>query len=196
METILVTGGCGYIGSHTCIKLLENDYNLLLIDSLVNSSQDILLKIKKILDLKNIAFENKIQFIKGDLRDKMWLDSVFKSYIKSKRPIKKVIHFAGLKSIFFSINNPLEYWDSNVKSTLSLLSIMKENECNFLIFSSSASVYKINGTSLLRETDKLEPSSPYGRTKLCIEQVLRDLFQSDKRWKIANLRYFNPEGSH
>ena len=196
METILVTGGCGYIGSHTCIKLLENDYNLLLIDSLVNSSQDILLKIKKILDLKNIAFENKIQFIKGDLRDKMWLDSVFKSYIKSKRPIKKVIHFAGLKSIFFSINNPLEYWDSNVKSTLSLLSIMKENECNFLIFSSSASVYKINGTSLLRETDKLEPSSPYGRTKLCIEQVLRDLFQSDKRWKIANLRYFNPVGSH
>ena len=126
----------------------------------------------------------------------MWLDSVFKSYIKSKRPIKKVIHFAGLKSIFFSINNPLEYWDSNVKSTLSLLSIMKENECNFLIFSSSASVYKINGTSLLRETDKLEPSSPYGRTKLCIEQVLRDLFQSDKRWKIANLRYFNPVGSH
>ena len=196
METILVTGGCGYIGSHTCVQLLENNYNLLLIDSLVNSSIDTIFEIKKILDLKNIDIENKMQFIKGDLRDKLWLDSIFKKYIESGRPIKKVIHFAGLKSIFFSIKNPLEYWDSNVRGTLSLLSTMKDNKCNFLIFSSSASVYKINGTSLLKETDKLEPSTPYGRTKLCIEQVLVDLFQSDKSWKIANLRYFNPVGSH
>ena len=196
METILITGGCGYIGSHTCLKLLESNYNLLLIDSLVNSSKNSLVKIKQILNFKKIDIENKIEFIEGDLRDKLLLDSIFEKYITSKRPITKVIHFAGLKSIFYSINDPLEYWDSNVKSTLSLLTIMKKHKCKFIIFSSSATVYKHNGTYLFKETDILEPTSPYGKTKLCIEQILRDLFQSDKSWKIANLRYFNPVGAH
>ena len=106
------------------------------------------------------------------------------------------MHFAGLKSIFFSIKDPLEYWDANVNSTLSLLSVMKKFGCYTFIFSSSASVYKPNGLNLFKETDQLLPLNPYGRTKLCIEQILEDLFHSDKRWKIANLRYFNPVGSH
>ena len=196
MDTVLVTGGCGYIGSHTCISLLDSDYNILIIDSLVNSFKENFEKIKKISLKKVIDYDERIQFIQGDLRDKLWLDSIFEEYKESKRPIKKVIHFAGLKSIFFSIKNPLEYWDVNVKSTLSLLLSMKKYQCYFLIFSSSASVYKLNGDSLLEETDILEPLTPYGRTKLCIEQILNDLFQSDENWRIANLRYFNPVGAH
>ena len=196
MDTVLVTGGCGYIGSHTCIALLNSNYNILIIDSLVNSFDNTFEKIKKVALQKRFDNDERIQFIKGDLRDEIWLDSIFDEYIKIRRPIKKVIHFAGLKSIFFSIKDPLEYWDTNVKSTLSLLSSMKKNSCYTFIFSSSATVYKPNGSNLLKETDPLLPLTPYGRTKLCIEQILKDLFNSDKRWRIANLRYFNPVGSH
>ena len=196
MDTVLVTGGCGYIGSHTCISLLNSNYNVLIIDSLVNSFKNSFDNIKKIAQLKGNNINERIQFIKGDLRDKVWLDSIFKEYIEFKRPIKKVIHFAGLKSISFSIKYPLEYWDANVNSTLSLLSSMKKYDCYTFIFSSSATVYKPNESNLLKEVDPLYPLTPYGQTKLCIEQILRDLFNSDKRWKIANLRYFNPVGSH
>ena len=124
------------------------------------------------------------------------MDNIFNEYIKSQKPIRKVIHFAGLKSISYSIKDPLEYWDSNVNSTLSLVKTMKKYQCHFLIFSSSATVYKSNGFNLLKEIDTLQPSTPYGRTKFCIEEILRDLFHSDKRWSLANLRYFNPVGSH
>ena len=196
METILVTGGCGYIGSHTCVSLLNSNYNILIIDSLVNSFETTFETIKKIAQKKGFDNNERIQFIKGDLRNKDWLDSIFKEYIEFKKPIKKVIHFAGLKSISFSIKYPLEYWDANVISTLSLLSVMKKYNCFNIIFSSSATVYKPNHSNLLKETDPLYPLTPYGRTKLCIEKILRDLFDSDKRWKIANLRYFNPVGSH
>ena len=196
MDTVLITGGCGYIGSHTCISLLNSDFNILIIDSLVNSFESTFEKIKKISFRKGISNKLSIQFIKGDLRDKIWLENIFSEYIKSNRPIKKVIHFAALKSIFFSIKEPLEYWDTNVISTLCLLSTMKKFNCYTFVFSSSATVYKPNGSNLLKETDELLPLTPYGRTKLCIEQILGDLFNSDKKWKIANLRYFNPVGSH
>ena len=196
MDTVLVTGGCGYIGSHTCISLLNSDCNILVIDSLVNSFESSFEKIKQISSRKGIQNNAKIQFIKGDLRNKLWLENIFSEYVMSNRPIKKVIHFAGLKSIFFSIKEPLEYWDTNVKSTLSLLSVMKKFDCFNFIFSSSASVYKPNASRLLKETDDLLPLNPYGRTKLCIEQILGDLYESDSRWRIANLRYFNPVGSH
>ena len=196
MDTVLVTGGCGYIGSHTCISLLKTNYNILIVDSLVNSFESSFEKIKEISSRKSTLNNERIQFIKGDLRNKQWLENIFSEYARTNKPIKKVMHFAGLKSIFFSIKEPLEYWETNVKSTLSLLSAMQKFDCHTLIFSSSATVYKPNGSNLLRETDPLLPVTPYGRTKLCIEQILRDLFDSDKRWKIANLRYFNPVGSH
>ncbi len=196
METILVTGGLGFVGSHTCVKLLENNYNIVIVDSLINSSRDILDKIKEIFNLKGVKVNHKIQFIEGDLRDRFFLENVFNSYSKTDRPIKFVLHFAGLKSIYASIKMPIEYWDANVSSTISLLSIMKKYHCFSLIFSSSASVYQSKGQNLLKETDVLKPITPYGKTKLCIEEILRDLSECEECWRIANLRFFNPVGSH
>ncbi len=196
METILVTGGCGYIGSHTCVSLLENNHNVLVIDSLINSSKDTLEKIKKTVSFKCQTNNQNIQFIEGDLRNKIWLENIFNDYLKADKPIKSVIHFAGLKSIYDSIKSPLDYWDSNVNSTLSLLSVMRKYHCYSLIFSSSASVYKSKGFKLLKETDEILPRTPYGKTKLCIEEILNDLFDCEEKWRIACLRYFNPIGSH
>ena len=197
MSTILVTGGCGYIGSHTCINLLENNYKILIIDSLINSSRITISRLKSLLEKKGLDLEEKITFIEGDLRNKEFLNKVFLKYSKTKNPIKFVIHFAGLKSINTSIKFPLDYWDMNISSTLSLLSVMKKHHCFSIIFSSSATVYKPNGLNLLNEDDLLEPKTPYGKTKLTIENILKDLFISDKEnWKIANLRYFNPVGAH
>ena len=196
METVLVTGGCGYIGSHACVSLLEKNYNVLIIDSLVNSSEDTFENIKKTVFARGINVNNNIQFIKGDLRNKALLENIFSDHIKSDKPIQSVIHFAGLKSIYDSIESPLEYWDSNINSTISLLSVMQKYNCYSLIFSSSASVYKPKGCKLLKETDEIVPSTPYGKTKLCIEQILNDLFTAEKKWRVACLRYFNPIGSH
>jgi len=196
LETVLVTGGCGYIGSHTCVALLENNHNVLIIDSLINSSRDNLDKIKETLSLKGIKNHNNIKLIQGDLRDKLLLENVFIDYLKSEKPIKSVIHFAGLKSVLNSIKSPIEYWDSNVSSTISLLSVMQKYRCFSFIFSSSACVYKPKGLNLLKETDEVKPSTPYGKTKLFIEELLFDLFACDKNWRIASLRYFNPIGSH
>ena len=196
METILVTGGCGYIGSHTCVSLLENNYNVLIVDSLINSSEDTFDNIKKSIALKGLKINEKIQFIKGDLRNKLWLDNIFNDYLKANKPIKSVIHFAGLKSIYDSIKSPIEYWDANISSTISLLSVMQKFHCFTFIFSSSACVYKPKGFKLLKESDKTIPCTPYGKTKLFIEELLSDLFACDKNWRIASLRYFNPIGSH
>ncbi len=196
LETVLVTGGFGYIGSHTCVSLLENNHNVLVIDSLINSSKNTLEKIKKTVSFKGTSINDNIQFIEGDLRNNEWLENIFSDYVKADKPIKSVIHFAGLKSIYDSIQSPLDYWDSNVKSTVSLLSAMRKYRCYSLIFSSSASVYKPKGFKLLKETDETIPKSPYGKTKLCVEEILNDLFASDKNWSIASLRYFNPIGSH
>ena len=129
LDTILITGGCGYVGSHTCIPLLENNYNLLVIDSLINSFEDAIENIKKIFSKDGIDIKDRIQFIKGDLRNKDWLDKIFGDYRKSNKPIKFVIHFAGFKSIYNSVKSPLEYWDNNISSTVSLLYVMKKNEC-------------------------------------------------------------------
>ena len=197
MNTVLVTGGCGYIGSHTCINLLENNYKILIIDSLINSSRNNLSRIKELLEKKGIDLAEKITFIEGDLRNKEWLNQVFLQYSKTNNPIKSVIHFAGLKAINSSIKLPLEYWEMNISSTLSLLSVMKKYHCFTIIFSSSATVYKPIGLNLLKEDNLLEPKTPYGKTKFTIENILKDLFMSDKeKWKIANLRYFNPVGAH
>ena len=196
METILVTGGCGYIGSHTCVALLENNYNVLIVDSLINSSEDTFDNIKKTIALKGLNINGKIQFIQGDLRNKLWLDNIFNDCLKANKPIKSVIHFAGLKSIYDSIISPIEYWESNISTSISLILTMKKYQCYRLIFSSSASVYAANGMKLLKETDIIKPVTPYGKTKLCIEEMLNDLFISNTDWKIASLRYFNPIGSH
>ena len=198
MGTILVTGGCGYIGSHTCISLIENNYKVLIIDSLENSYIATLSKIKEIFLRKGIDVNNSISFIKGDLKNKQWLDTVFYKYSETKNPITSVIHCAGLKSTESSFVNPLEYWDTNLSITLSLLTVMKKYSCYNMIFSSSATVYKHKENNLLKESDPLEPTSPYGRTKLTIELILKDFLKSNlnEPWRIVNLRYFNPVGAH
>ena len=197
MNTILVTGGCGYIGSHTCISLIKSGYKVVIIDSLINSYEDAYKKILLILKSESKEFVKKLEFIKGDLRNKKLLRKIFSEKKKERNPISSVIHFAGLKSMEESIKTPLEYWEANVESTLSLLHIMDEFDCNNIIFSSSASVYKPKNDALLKERDFVEPLSPYGKTKYAIETILNDLyFSQEAKWSIANLRYFNPVGIH
>ncbi len=196
LETVLVTGGCGYIGSHTCTCLLKKGFNIIIIDSLVNSHKSSYLKILEVCRNENKKFINMIKFIEGDLRNKNLLSEIFANQKKEGNPISSVIHFAGFKSIEESIKLPLQYWGTNIESTLRLLDVMDKYECYSIIFSSSATVYKPQNL-ILHEESFLEPQNPYGRTKLAIEIILKDLYLSNKKkWRIANLRYFNPVGAH
>lgn len=197
MNTILVTGGAGFIGSHTCILLLKKGFNIVIVDSFINSSEKIIKKIKKICFLDNIDFENKFNIFKCDLRDIVKLREIFSIYKNEGNHIESVIHFAGLKSVNDSICNPLEYWDVNITGTISLLRVMEENKCNTIVFSSSAAIYKANEFQLLKESSDIKSITPYGNTKAYIEEFLKDIYKSSKNdWRIANLRYFNPIGSH
>ena len=197
MSTILATGGLGFIGSHTCINLISHGCNVIVIDSLVNSSIDNLAKIKNIVNLMNNSNKGDIYFYEGDLRNTKWLKEIFEKQIVLKKPIDSVIHFAGLKSVEESVLEPLRYWDININTTLSLLSVMAKFNCYELVFSSSATIYKsIEGKKVCENTLQ-DPINPYGNTKVSIEKLLKDLYQSEKNnWKIINLRYFNPVGSH
>ena len=197
MSKILVTGGAGYIGSHTSLLLLEMGYEVLIIDSLENSSSKVIERMKRILSFKKGNFRGKIDFIEADLTDYKLLKNIFIEKQELGQPINGVIHFAGLKAINESVNNPLKYWDINLLSTINLLKVMQSNNCNNFVFSSSAAVYGLNKNKLITEDSELMPINPYGKTKLTIENILKDLFDSSSnKWKIANLRYFNPIGSH
>jgi len=184
---ILVTGGLGFIGSHTCVQLLENNYNLFLIDDLSNSKIEVLDKIKYLSKSNNI-----INFYQGTILDKKLLENIFES-----NNINCVIHFAGLKSVAQSISNPLQYYDTNVNGTLVLLEIMKKYNCYNIIFSSSATVY---GEQVYPVNETCQTgigiTNPYGKTKYMIEQILYDLALSNSKWGIIALRYFNPIGAH
>jgi len=181
---ILVTGGCGYIGSHTCVELLNENYEVVIIDNLSNSKEDVIDKIEKISN-------KKVKFYKGDLRDESLLRTIFKENI-----IDAIIHFAGLKAVGESVLYPLKYYENNIGSTISLLNIMNENNCKKIIFSSSATVYGSPETLPIKEDSKLSTTNPYGTTKLFIERILEDVYKSDKEYSIAILRYFNPIGAH
>lgn len=181
---ILVTGGAGYIGSHTLIALDEAGYDFVVYDNLSNSSKESLKRVEQII-AKPIVFEE------GDIRDEKKLDEVF-----SQHQISAVIHFAGLKAVGESVEKPLEYYDNNVNGTLVLLSVMKKHQCKKIVFSSSATVYGDPHTTPIKEDFPLSATNPYGRSKLFIEEILRDLFVSDNENKIILLRYFNPVGAH
>tara|TARA_Y100000739_G_scaffold229495_1_gene244409 strand:+ start:415 stop:1476 length:1062 start_codon:yes stop_codon:yes gene_type:complete len=198
MESILVTGGTGFIGSHTCISLLENGKRVIIIDSLVNSKEKIIDNIALIINkLNNSKLEGQLVFYKGDIRDEEFLKNIFLDAIKKSIPIKSVIHFAGLKSIEESIINPLIYWDVNVRGSLILFKVMNHFECRTIVFSSSASIYEISNNEPLDEQSIINPRNPYSLTKATIEKILNNLYQSSKKeWRIANLRYFNPIGAH
>ena len=193
MKVILVTGGAGFIGSHTSLVLLEKGYELFIIDSLVNSNNDVINKIKKISNKNN----DKLHFYEGDLRDKAFLKTVFNRAYSMGKPIEAVIHFAGLKAVEESISEPIKYWSNNVNGTINLLELMKLFNCKKLIFSSSATVYGLSENNKLNENSKIEPINPYGETKKAIENLIRDCYRSETEyWKIIILRYFNPIGAH
>ena len=181
---ILVTGGLGFIGSHTCVELLNANYKVVIIDNLSNSNIDVLDKIEQITS-------KRPKFYKIDLCNKEKVREVFK-----ENKIDAVIHFAGYKAVGESVNNPLKYYRNNLDSTLTLLEVMKEEDCHNLIFSSSATVYGTPKKLPIKEDFPLSTTSPYGTTKLMIERILKDVSISDKEISIIVLRYFNPIGSH
>ena len=184
METILVTGGAGYIGSHTCVQLLEHGYNVIVVDNLCNSCEESLIRVQKITN-KTLKFYNI------DLCDKELFETVFK-----ENKVDAVIHFAGLKAVGESVAKPLMYYQNNLISTLNLIELMEKYECKNLVFSSSATVYGDPISVPIDETFDLHVTNPYGRTKLMIEDMLRDYAFVNKDKNIALLRYFNPIGAH
>ena len=197
MKTILVTGGAGFIGSHTCLLLLEKGFEIFVVDSFINSSPKSLNGILKILKKEGYDYEKNLHFFNIDLKNEKKIEDVFKLAFDRKKSIEAVIHFAGLKSVSESIHNPLSYWENNVVGTINLLKVMERFHCKTFVFSSSATVYKANSEKLLKEDDICIPINPYGYTKLTIENILRDLYNSDSsHWRIASLRYFNPVGAH
>ncbi|MDD6224287.1 MAG: UDP-glucose 4-epimerase GalE [bacterium] len=181
---ILVTGGMGFIGSHTVVELLENNDEVIIIDNLINSKIDVLDKIEKITG-------KKPAFYQINLCDKDLVEKVF-----SNHQIDVVIHFAGLKAVGESVEKPLLYYQNNLISTLNLLEVMKNHNCKKLVFSSSATVYGSPKFLPIKEDFPLSTTNPYGSTKLFIEHMLKDLYTSDPEWSIAILRYFNPIGAH
>ena len=197
MKSILITGGTGYIGSHTCIKLIEKNYRVIIVDSLINSSYKSIIRIKKILKKKFQDIDKRLFFFKGDIRNELFLKDVFNKFHSENSKVESVIHFAGLKSTLESISNPLAYWDVNVYGSINLLKVMDIFNCNEIVFSSTANVYDPSFSSNLDENSPLNPINPYGYSKLTIENILKNIYQSNtNKWKIAILRYFNPIGAH
>ena len=196
---VLVTGGAGFIGSHTCLALLEKGYEITVIDTYINSNKE---SLERVLDLfkKNNKVENldiDMDIEIADIRDEKILDKLFFRYRNFGKPIQAVIHFAGLKSVKESVLNPLLYWDVNVNGSINLLRVMDRYDCRTIVFSSSATIYGLSNDLSLKENTEIKPINPYGRTKVVIEQILNDIYNANNdKWKIANLRYFNPIGAH
>ncbi len=181
---ILVTGGAGYIGSHTCVELVNEAYEIVVLDNLSNSSEESLNRVKKITG-------KSFDFYKTDLLDMNGIKGIF-----SDHKIDAVIHFAGLKAVGESVLIPLKYFHNNITGTLNLLEAMKDAGVKNIVFSSSATVYGDPASLPIKEDFPLSATNPYGRTKLIIEEIMQDLYLSDKNWNIALLRYFNPVGAH
>ena len=197
MMRILVTGGLGFIGSHTSISLLEKGFEVFILDSNINSSEFFFERMKKLIKRIDINLIKKVKFFKGDTRNSNFVEKIFEEAIQEGNPIKGVIHFAGLKAVTESILKPLTYWDINLVGTLRLLQNMDKYDCKNLIFSSSATVYGFSKKNLIDESSLINPINPYGFTKASIEILLKNLFESKSNdWRIANLRYFNPIGAH
>ena len=192
---VLLTGGAGFIGSHIALLLLERGYDVLILDSFANSSSNVIERIENFLD--NKALKYKLRVINGDIRDKKILEIIFSKCVKENKPIEVVIHLAGVKSVCESLTNPLYYWDVNVSGTLNLLLTMKEHQCYSLVFSSSATIYGLSDYVPILEEQKISPITPYGQTKVAVENLFYDLYKSNVNlWKICSLRYFNPVGAH
>ena len=181
---VLVTGGAGYIGSHTCLELLRAGCEVVVVDNLANSREESLLRVQKLTG-------SSLEFHQVDLLDREALETVFR-----RSSIAAVVHFAALKAVGESVARPLHYYHNNLTGTLNLAAVMNQFEVRKLIFSSSATVYGNPGAVPVEEDSPLIPVNPYGRSKWMSEEVLRDLHRADERWKITLLRYFNPIGAH
>ncbi|MDX1618449.1 MAG: UDP-glucose 4-epimerase GalE [Balneolaceae bacterium] len=184
MQSILVTGGAGYIGSHTVLELLRDGYDVIVVDNLSNSNQEALNRIREITG-------RELTFYQADLLDKSRMDEIFETH-----PIDAVIHFAGYKAVGESVEKPLSYYHNNITGTLHLCEAMQARGVRNMVFSSSATVYGDPDEVPIREDFPLSATNPYGRTKLFIEKILRDLHTADPEWNISILRYFNPVGAH
>ncbi len=185
MKSILVTGGAGYIGSHTTLQLLEDGYHVVVLDNLSNSSVESLRRVEEIT-------QQPITFVEGDIRDEAVLETIF-----GNNDIDSVIHFAGLKAVGESVEKPMEYYENNVYGTLALCKMMQLHGVKNLVFSSSATVYGDPISLPLRESMSTgHPTNPYGMSKLMVEHILTDVYHSDNDWNIVLLRYFNPVGAH
>jgi UDP-glucose 4-epimerase len=182
--SILVTGGAGYIGSHTCIELLNAGYDVVVVDNLCNSSEEALARVRKITG-------REVKFYKIDLLNREQLTEVFQ-----KEKIDAVIHFAGLKAVGESVQKPLEYYHNNITGSLVLFEVMRQFGVKDIVFSSSATVYGNPRTVPIKEDFPLAVTNPYGRTKLMLEEIFRDIYAADKDWNMILLRYFNPIGAH
>ncbi|MDE6540358.1 MAG: UDP-glucose 4-epimerase GalE [Ruminococcus sp.] len=184
MSKILVTGGTGFIGSHTCVELLSNGYEIIIVDNLSNSKEAAVSRIEKITG-------KKVTFFNVDICDYDALSGVFR-----ENDIQAVVHFAGLKAVGESVRKPLEYYTNNINGTLVLLKVMRENNCKKIVFSSSATVYGMNNKAPYTEDMPTSATNPYGYTKVMIEQILRDVCVADEDFSVVSLRYFNPIGAH
>lgn len=184
MQTVLVTGGAGYIGSHTCVELIQKGYQVVIVDNFVNSVP------QSIQRIQNITGQT-VKFYQGSVQDAVLLNQIF-----TENQIDWVIHFAGLKAVGESVKQPLKYYENNIGGTLVLLQVMQARGCKKLVFSSSATVYGEPERLPLTEDCRLHTTNPYGTTKLVIENILRDLSAADPSWRIVILRYFNPVGAH
>ena len=184
MKRILVTGGTGFIGSHTCVELLNEGYDVVIIDNLSNSKKEVVGYIEQITG-------KKVKFYEGDVCNKEILKRIF-----TENKIDAIIHFAGYKAVGESVSKPIMYYRNNIDSTLSLIEVAEKHGVKKLVFSSSATVYGSPKSLPIKEDFPLSTTNPYGSTKLMIENILRDLHKSDNDWSIAILRYFNPIGAH
>lgn len=182
--SILITGGAGYIGSHTSVELLNAGFEIVMLDNLSNSKLDALDRIKEITG-------NNFKFYKSDLLNRDELQTIF-----SENNIEAVIHFAGLKAVGESVSSPLTYYQNNITGSINLFEMMEKFRVHNLVFSSSATVYGMQEQVPLTEDLPLQATNPYGRTKLMVEEILSDIYESNKNWSIALLRYFNPVGAH
>ncbi len=190
MASLLITGGAGFIGSHTCVVLLKAGHDLLVIDDFSNSSP---IALKRVEDLSG----RSLKYMQGDIRDQKFIEKIFTDAEVSCSPIEAVIHFAGLKAVGESVAEPLRYWDVNVAGSRNLFEVMDAHHCRTLVFSSSATLYGYPETVPIPETAPINPINPYGHTKAAVERILEDLVQSNPNfWRIACLRYFNPVGAH
>ncbi len=183
-KKILVTGGAGYIASHTEVELLNRGYEVIAFDNMVNSCDESIKRVEQITG-------KKIKFYNADMRDRDAMEKIF-----SENEIDSVIHFAGLKAVGESVSKPLEYYDNNIYGTLVLLDVMRKHNVKKIVFSSSATVYGTPERLPLDENCSLSTTNPYGSTKLMLENIMQDLYVSDKDWNIVLLRYFNPVGAH